>query len=161
PGRERLAGRVEDEAFPVLGDGDPRHVGGMSVADATEKGEQENSTHGCVLHLGLTRRTRFAFGYITRMDTKERIQAAIQANPNQMTMLLAKQLGVPEVEVIREFPDDRAIELDADRWEDVIRSLEMLGPVQVIVSNGAATLEASGQFGGFSTTGIFFNVQTD
>jgi len=32
--------------------------------------------------------------------------------------------------------------------------------VHVIVSNAAATLEAIGQFGNFSKTGQFFNVQT-
>jgi hypothetical protein len=46
------------------------------------------------------------------MKTSERIQAAIRQNPNQMTMLLAKQFGVAEAEIIRAFPDDRAIELD-------------------------------------------------
>ncbi|HEY7326223.1 MAG TPA: ChuX/HutX family heme-like substrate-binding protein [Gemmataceae bacterium] len=94
------------------------------------------------------------------METRERIQAAIRANPNQMTMLLARKFGVPEVEIIRAFPDDRAVELDAQRWEELIRSLEAFGNVHVIVSNGAVTLEANGQFGGFSTTGEFFNVQT-
>jgi putative hemin transport protein len=94
------------------------------------------------------------------METRERIQAAIRENPNQMTMLLARQFGVPEVEVVRAFPDDRAVELDAQRWEELIRRLEAFGKVHVIVSNGGATLEANGAFGGFSTTGDFFNVQT-
>ncbi len=94
------------------------------------------------------------------METRERIQAAIRENPNQMTMLLARKFGVPEVEIIRAFPDERAIELDPERWEELIRCLEEFGQVHVIVSNGAATLEASGQFGNFSTTGVFFNVQT-
>ena len=95
------------------------------------------------------------------MDTKERIRAAIRENPNQMTMLLARQFGVPEVEVVRAFPDDRAVELDAQRWEELIRRLEAFGKVHVLVSNGGAPLEANGQFGGFSTTGDFFNVQTE
>jgi putative hemin transport protein len=94
------------------------------------------------------------------METRERIQAAIRENPNQMTMLLARQFGVPEVEIVRAFPDGRAVELDASRWEELIRSLEAFGKVHVIVSNGGATLEANGQFGNFSTTGEFFNVQT-
>jgi putative heme utilization carrier protein HutX len=93
------------------------------------------------------------------METREQIRAAIRENPNQMTMLLARQFGVPEVEIVRAFPYDRAVELDAGRWEGLIRGLEALGKVHVIVSNGAATLEASGQFGSFSTTGDFFNVQ--
>jgi putative heme utilization carrier protein HutX len=94
------------------------------------------------------------------METSARIQAAIRDNPNQMTLLLARQLGVPEVEVVRAFPDGRAVELDPQRWEELIRRLEDFGPVHVIVSNGAATLEAQGTFGHFSTTGDFFNVQT-
>src|SRR5262249_1144224 len=94
------------------------------------------------------------------MEMRDRIQAAIRDNPNQMTMLLARQFGVPEVEIIRAFPDDRATELDADRWEELVRSLEAFGKVHVIVSNGGATLEASGEFGNFSKTGQFFNVQT-
>ena len=94
------------------------------------------------------------------MDTKEQIQASIRENPNQMTMLLARQFGVPEVEVVRAFPDERAVELDPQRWEELLRYLEAFGKVHVIVSNGGATLEATGQFGGFSTTGEFFNVQT-
>jgi putative hemin transport protein len=94
------------------------------------------------------------------METRERIQAAIIENPNQMTMLLAKKFGVPEVEIIRSFPDNRAIELDAACWEELIRGLEAFGNVHVIVSNGGATLEASGEFGNFSKTGQFFNVQT-
>jgi putative hemin transport protein len=94
------------------------------------------------------------------MDTREQIRAAILENPNQMTMLLAKQFGVPEVEIIRAFPDDRATELDAQRWQELVRHLEAFGKVHVIVSNGGATLEANGAFGNFSTTGDFFNVQT-
>lgn len=94
------------------------------------------------------------------METRERIQAAVRNDPNQLTMLLARKFQVPEVEIIRAFPEDRATELDPGRWEELIRSLESFGKVQVLVSNGAATLEASGQFGGFSTAGGFFNVQT-
>ena len=91
----------------------------------------------------------------------ERIRAAVEKNPRQMTLQLARDLGVPEVEVIRAFPPDRVTELDVARWEDVLRSLEAIGNVLVLVSNGAATIEVDGQFGGFSTTGDFFNVQTD
>src|SRR5476651_1876335 len=78
-----------------------------------------------------------------------------------MTLQLARDLGVPEVEVIRAFPSDRVMELDIARWEELIQSLEAFGPVRVLVSNGAATIEVDGHFGGFSTAGEFFNVQTD
>jgi putative hemin transport protein len=91
---------------------------------------------------------------------RDRIRAAVQQNPRQMTLQLARELGVPEAEVIRALPDDRGVELDIGRWEELIRSLEALGKVRVLVSNGGATLEAIGQFGHFNTWGEFFNVQT-
>jgi len=90
----------------------------------------------------------------------QRIRAAVEANPRKMTLQLACELGVPEVEVIRAFPSDRAVELDIARWEELIRSFEDLGMVRVIISNGSATVEVEGQFGSFSKTGPFFNVQT-
>ena len=90
-----------------------------------------------------------------------RIRAAVENNPRKMTLQLARDLGVPEVEVIRAFPSDRVTELDISRWEELLSGLEPLGSVRVLVSNGAATIEVDGHFGGFSTTGEFFNVQTD
>jgi putative hemin transport protein len=77
-----------------------------------------------------------------------------------MTQQLARECGVPELEVIRAFPDDRATELAITGWEDIIRRIEALGAVRVLVSNEAATIEVVGQVGGFSTTGEFFNVQS-
>jgi putative hemin transport protein len=91
----------------------------------------------------------------------DRIRAAVEKNPRKMTLQLARDLGVPEVEVIRAFPTDRVMELDIARWEELVQSFEAFGPVRVLVSNGATTIEVDGAFGGFSTAGEFFNVQTD
>ena len=91
----------------------------------------------------------------------DRIRAAVEKHPRKMTLQLARDLGVPEVEVIRAFPPERAVELDIARWEELLRGLDAFGPVRVLVSNGAATIEVDGHFGGFSTAGEFFNVQTD
>lgn len=96
---------------------------------------------------------------MTREDL-HRIQAAVRANPRKMTLQLARDLGVPEAEVIRAFPPDRVTELDIARWEELLRSLQSLGTVRVIVSNGATTAEMEGQFDGFSKTGPFLNVQS-
>jgi putative hemin transport protein len=93
-------------------------------------------------------------------EQRQRIEAALRASPSQMTLQLSRQMGVPEVEVIRALPDGRAVELDAGRMEELIRALEGLGQVHVIVSNGTTTCEVQGRFGGFSTWGEFFNVQT-
>jgi putative hemin transport protein len=91
----------------------------------------------------------------------ERLRETVQRHPGKMTLQLAREYGVPEVEVIRAFPDRRAVELDMTGWEDLLRSFEAVGPVRVQVSNGAATMEVVGRFGNFSTTGDFFNVQTE
>jgi putative hemin transport protein len=96
----------------------------------------------------------------TQTDLARQVREALQREPGGMTLLLARELGVPEADVVRALPDGRAVELDAGRWEEIIRSFEALGQVHVIVSNGAATIEAVGQFGGFNTWGDFFNVQT-
>jgi putative hemin transport protein len=93
-------------------------------------------------------------------DRAERIRAAVQAAPSQMTMQLARKLGVPEVEVIRALPDGRAVELEVGRWRELFESMPALGVVTVIVSNAATTCEATGTFGGFSEWGEFFNVQS-
>jgi len=94
-------------------------------------------------------------------EQAERIRIAVEKHSRKMTLQLARDLGVPEFEVIRAFPADRATELDIARWEELLCSLEALGSVRVLVSNGATTIEVDGQFGGFSTAGEFFNVQTD
>ena len=91
----------------------------------------------------------------------DRVRAAVEKNPRKMTLQLARDLGVPEVEVIRAFPADRVTELDIGRWEELFRGFEALGSLRVLVSNGATTIEVDGQFGGFSTAGEFFNVQTE
>src|SRR5437588_12952790 len=94
-------------------------------------------------------------------QTNDRIRSAVEKTPRKMTLQLARDLDVPEVEVIRAFPPERVTELDFARWEELLRGLEAFGSVRVLVSNGAATIEVDGQFGGFSPTGDFFNVQTD
>src|SRR5947209_18930325 len=91
---------------------------------------------------------------------RERIRHAYSLNPRKMTVQLARELGVIEVEVIRCLPDEMAVELDVSRWEALIRRFESLGQVHVIATNGAVTLECFGQFGNFSTFGEYFNVQT-
>ena len=89
-----------------------------------------------------------------------RIRDAFNQNRSKMTMILARELGVTEAEVLRALPDGLSVELDVKQWEQLIRSFEKLEMVHVISSNGAVTLECFGQFGNFSSWGEFFNVQT-
>lgn len=93
-------------------------------------------------------------------QTIERIRKALELNRRKMTVQLARELGVSEVEVIRCLPAGHAVELDVSRWEELIRRFESLGQVHVIATNGAVTLECFGQFGNFSMWGEYFNVQT-
>jgi putative hemin transport protein len=93
------------------------------------------------------------------MTTAE-IRIQYEKSPRKMTVQLARELGVPEAEVIRALPEGLATELDARRWEELLRGLEAFGQVHVIVTNGATTLESFGTFGNFSLFGEYFNVQS-
>ena len=93
-------------------------------------------------------------------STPGEIRAAIAANPSRMTSQHARELGVPEAEVIDALPREQVTELRAGQWEAILRSFEALGNVHVIVTNAAVTLESFGQFGNFSHFGGYFNVQT-
>jgi putative hemin transport protein len=97
---------------------------------------------------------------MSNTEQTDRIRAAFNLNRSKMTMVLARELGVSELEVVRALPDGLSVELDVTRWEELIRGFESLGNSHVIASNGAVTLECFGQFGNFSTWGDFFNVQT-
>ena len=91
---------------------------------------------------------------------RDRIRTAVAADRRRMTSQVARDLGVPEVDVIRALPDGQAVELDVGRWEELIRAFEPLGKVHVICTNGAITLESNGTFGNFSHFAGYFNVQT-
>src|SRR4051794_23839890 len=93
-------------------------------------------------------------------DLAARVRAAFEDNPGAMTMQLARDFGVAEATILRAMPHGRAVELDVKCWEEILGKLATIGDVHVIVTNGAATLECVGRFGGFSTWGEFFNVQT-
>lgn len=90
----------------------------------------------------------------------EKARVSLAKNPRQMTMILARQLELSEAEVIRALPDERSTELSMDSWDTLMAEVEKLGEVHVIVSNGTTTIESVGSFGGFSSGGGFFNVQS-
>jgi putative heme iron utilization protein len=89
------------------------------------------------------------------------IREAYNEDRSQMILMLAHQLRVPEVDILRALEGDTAHELDFTRWEEIIRAFEPLGDVTVIVSNGATTIEVFGQFGKFTNKDGFLNVRTD
>ncbi len=93
------------------------------------------------------------------MSTEERVTEYFLKRPSAMTLMAARDLGLPEAEVIRALP--AAVELKASALEDILQALAALdGPCHVIVSNRGATLESRGAFGGFSRSGPFLNIET-
>lgn len=88
------------------------------------------------------------------------IRDTFNADRKQMTLMVARKMRVPEVEVIRSLEGEIAHELDSSRWEEIIRAFEPLGNVHVIISNSAATMEVFGQFGKFTKTDGFLNIRT-
>jgi len=103
-------------------------------------------------------------GYSGGVMDARLIREAFERDRRKMTVQLARELGVSELEVMRALPPGRAAELDVGRWEEMLRGLEGAGDVHVIVTNGSVTMEAFGRFGNFSTfgqgEGRYFNVQT-
>lgn len=97
---------------------------------------------------------------MTGLERLQAIRDAYNSDRSQMTLMLAHKLQIPEVEIIRALEGDSAHELDFSRWQEIIRAFEMLGNVHVIVSNGAATIEAFGQFGNFTNSDGFLNIRT-
>lgn len=93
-------------------------------------------------------------------NSAEKVAEYFESNPRAMTMVAARELGLPEAEVMRGLPSDRVTELSADRFRDMMDRFAEYGNVHVIVSNGVTTIESFGQFGNFSTFGPFFNVQS-
>ena len=97
---------------------------------------------------------------MTESERAQVIRSAFNSNRSQMTLMLAHQLKINEMEIIRALEGDIARELDFSRWEEIIRAFEPLGNLYVIVSNGATTIEVFGQFGKFTNTDGFLNVRT-
>lgn len=97
---------------------------------------------------------------MTANERNQAIREAYNQDRSQMTLMLAHQLYVPEVDILRALEGDTARELDFARWEELIRAFEALGDVTVIVSNGSTTIESFGQFGGFSNAQGFLNVRS-
>lgn len=88
------------------------------------------------------------------------IRAAIRANPRKMTIQLARELGVPEVEIIRAMPAEQVHELKSDAWAQIVERLPAFGAMHVVVSSPSVTMECEGQFGNISRLHGFLNVQS-
>ena len=95
-------------------------------------------------------------------DRTEKIRAYFADDPSRMTMMAARKFGVPEREVvdalIGRWP---IVRLREGIFRELVEALADLGTMRVFVRSRAAVIESVGTFGGFSTMGPFFNVQTE
>lgn len=97
---------------------------------------------------------------LTTAERQQTIRDAYNSDRSQMTLMLAHKLQIPEVEIMRALEGDSTHELDFSRWREIVCAFETLGNVHVIVSNGAATIEAYGQFGNLTNSDGFLNIRT-
>jgi putative hemin transport protein len=99
------------------------------------------------------------------MDAKlltDSIRAYFQDDSSKMTMMAARKFAVPEQVVVDALLDQWPIvRLRDGIFRDLMEALPSLGEMRVFVRSRAAVIESVGQFGGYSETGPFFNVQTD
>jgi putative hemin transport protein len=79
-----------------------------------------------------------------------------------MTMMAARKFAVPEQVVVDALVGQWPIvRLREGIFRELMETLPTLGVMRVFVRSRAAVIESVGEFGGFSETGPFFNVQTD
>jgi putative heme degradation protein len=97
----------------------------------------------------------------TAEGLREKLARKLAANPGIKTALLADALGCREADLFAVWPDDTVRRLDPTRSEEIIRSLEAMGPLYVVVRNPTCVMEVTGAFGGFSQSGPWFNVATE
>ena len=93
-------------------------------------------------------------------EIERRVAEFLAAQPRAMTSAMARELGLPEAEVVRHLPAEHVTELDLSRFEEIMERCAAVKPVHVIVSNDSVTLEGTGELGNYSRWGEYFNVQT-
>ncbi len=95
-------------------------------------------------------------------DPAESIRGYFREDPSRMTMMAARKFAVPERVVVDALVGQWPIvRLRDGVFRELMDALPGLGVMRVFVRSRAAVIESVGEFGGFSETGPFFNVQTD
>ena len=90
------------------------------------------------------------------------IRGYFREDPSKMTMMAARKFAVPEQVVVDALVGEWPIvRLRDESFRDLMEALPGLGVMRVFVRSRAAVIESVGEFGGYSETGPFFNVQTD
>jgi putative hemin transport protein len=95
-------------------------------------------------------------------DLTDSIRSYFHDDPSKMTMMAARKFGVPEQRVVDALVGTWPIvRFREGIFRDLMETLPTLGVMRVFVRSRAAVIESVGEFGGYSETGPFFNVQTD
>jgi putative hemin transport protein len=90
------------------------------------------------------------------------IRAYFEGDRSRMTMMAARKFAVPEQAVVEALVGHWPIvRLRDGAFGALMDALPDLGTMRVFVRSKAAIIESVGQFGGYSESGPFFNVQTD
>lgn len=96
------------------------------------------------------------------LSVADAIRDYFREDRSRMTMMAARKFAVPEQSVVEallgQWPITR---LREGCFRDLMEALPELGTMRVFVRSRAAVIESVGQFGGYSETGPFFNVQTE
>ncbi len=99
---------------------------------------------------------------IAPADVADSIRGYFRDDPSRMTMMAARKFAVPERDVVDALVGTWPIARLRDGvFRDLMEALPGLGTMRVFVRSRAAVIESVGQFGGYSESGPFFNVQTD
>lgn len=99
---------------------------------------------------------------LTTDEVTGSIRSYFQEDSSRMTMMAARKFAVPEQVVIDSLVGVwPIIRLRDGVFRELMDCLPSLGVMRVFVRSRAAVIESVGEFGGFSETGPFFNVQTD
>ncbi len=95
-------------------------------------------------------------------ELTESIRGYFADDSSRMTMMAARKFAVPEQAVVDALVGHwPVVRLRPGVFRELVESLPKLGLMRVFVRSRAAVIESVGEFGGFSETGPFFNVQTD
>jgi putative hemin transport protein len=95
-------------------------------------------------------------------DLTESIRGYFHDDPSRMTMMAARKFAVSEQAVVDALVGHwPVVRLRDGVFRELMEALPTLGLMRVFVRSRAAVIESVGEFGGFSETGPFFNVQTD
>ena len=91
--------------------------------------------------------------------SKETILKAIQDNPKQYPMFLAKDLGVSEWEVIKELGEESFTEIPIECFDTIMHEVSNWGMVTFIVSNDTVISETKGELPNGSYAHGYYNFE--